>query len=74
MGSFDSECEMCNEEKSIRIECNCGRCICEDCRNDWWICIENMCYYCFEEKIKEINNKNKTKIEDSKTEETNNKD
>lgn len=34
MGSFDTYCEMCGEEKHIRHQCKCGACICEDCRED----------------------------------------
>ena len=62
MGSFDGECEMCNEKKSIRIECNCGNCICEDCRDDWWIDNEDMCYYCFESKTKDLKIENLPEI------------
>jgi hypothetical protein len=45
MGSFDGKCAICDEKKSIRFECNCGTCICEDCRDD--NLIDDMCYSCF---------------------------
>jgi hypothetical protein len=54
MGSFDATCEICDEKKDIRIECECGICICEDCRDDYWIDNDNMCYEC---SNKEKNNK-----------------
>lgn len=34
MGSFDTYCEMCSEDKRIRHQCKCGVCICEDCREE----------------------------------------
>lgn len=65
MGSFDATCEMCDEKKSIRVECNCGICICEDCRNDSWDDSNHMCIRCsrsIEEK-KEENDKKREKTE-----------
>jgi hypothetical protein len=53
MGSFDGTCEFCVEKKQIRVECHCGVCICEDCRDDWWIDADSECHYCFECKQEE---------------------
>lgn len=48
MGSFEGLCDMCDEKKWIRLECKCGVCICEDCRDDY--CVEEMCYRCNEDE------------------------
>ena len=62
MGSFDGECVMCQEIKSIRVECFCGAYICEDCRDDHYNNIDDTCDNCnsYEEEIntekEEINN------------------
>jgi hypothetical protein len=46
MGSSECYCNICDELKWIRINCNeCGACICEDCRENM---IDEMCEECYE--------------------------
>jgi hypothetical protein len=54
MGSDECYCEMCDQLKWIRITCECGKCICEDCRENMIDEMCEECYYDLENKIEKI--------------------
>ena len=38
---------MCKEKKDIRVECECGTAVCEDCCEKYWDYDTNMCGECY---------------------------
>ena len=51
MGSEECNCEICDEVKWIRLSCSeCGKKICEDCRDDNCV-VGELCEECHMDKF-----------------------